>query len=85
MHKPESVLDDDTHKIVWYFEIQTAHSITARIPDLILVNKKKRTSHLLEFTFLAGYRMKVKESEKKTKKNWINTWTLPENCKRYGT
>ena len=38
MHKPESVLENETHKILWDFEIQTDHLIPARRPDLVLIN-----------------------------------------------
>ena len=30
MHKPESVLENEMHKIPWDFEIQTDHLIPAR-------------------------------------------------------
>ena len=30
MHKPESILVEETHKILWDFEIQTDHLISAR-------------------------------------------------------
>ena len=32
MHKPKSVLENETHKILWNFEIQTDHLISARRP-----------------------------------------------------
>ena len=41
MHKPESVLKNETHKILRDFEIQTDHLIPARRPDLVLINKKR--------------------------------------------
>ena len=40
MHKPGSVLENDTHKLLWDFDIQTDHLISARRPDLIIINKK---------------------------------------------
>ena len=42
MHNPESVLENDTHKLLWDFDIQTDHLISARRPDLIIINNKKR-------------------------------------------
>ena len=33
MHKPESVLEDETHKILGDFEIKTDHLIPVRRPD----------------------------------------------------
>ena len=42
LHKLESILENETHKILWNFEIQTDHLISARRPDLVLVNNKKK-------------------------------------------
>ena len=40
-HKLEPILENDTHKILWDFEIQTDHLIPARRPDLVIINKKR--------------------------------------------
>ena len=40
VHKPASILENETHKLFWYFEIQTGHQITARRPDLIITHNK---------------------------------------------
>ena len=56
MHYPESVLESETHKILWDFEIQTDHLISARGPDLVIVKKTKKknnTSRIVEFADLA--------------------------------
>ena len=37
-----TVLENDTHKLLWDFDIQTDHLISARRPDLIIINKKKK-------------------------------------------
>ena len=45
MHNPEPVLENDTHKLQWDFDIQTDHLISARRPGLIIINNnnnKKR-------------------------------------------
>ena len=41
MHNPESVLKNETHKVLWDFEIQTNHLTSARRPDLVIVNKNE--------------------------------------------
>ena len=41
MHNPASVLENDTHKLLWDFDIHTDHLISARRPDLIIINKKR--------------------------------------------
>ena len=40
MHTPAPVLENGTHKLLWDFDIQTDHLISARRPDLIIINKK---------------------------------------------
>ena len=42
MHNPAPVIENDTHKLLWDFNIQTDHLIPARRPDLMIINKKKR-------------------------------------------
>ena len=41
MHNPASALEYDTHKFLCDFDIQTDHLISARRPDLIIINDKK--------------------------------------------
>ena len=41
MHDPAPVLDNNTHKFLWDFDIQMDHLISARRQDLIIINKKK--------------------------------------------
>ena len=42
MHNPAPVLENNTHKLLWDFDIQMDHQISARRPDLIIINNKKR-------------------------------------------
>ena len=42
MHNPAAVLENGTPKLLWNFDIQTDHVMSARRPDLIVINKKKR-------------------------------------------
>ena len=48
MHTPAPVLENDTHKLLWDFEIQTDHLISARRLYLIIINKKKKKKENLE-------------------------------------
>ena len=41
MHNPAPFLENNTHKLLWDFNIQTDHQIPARRPDLIIINKRK--------------------------------------------
>ena len=67
MHNPAPVLENDTHKLLWDFNIQTDHLIPARRPDLIIINKKNRTCKIVEFAVPVDPRINLKESEKKNK------------------
>ena len=57
MHKPESVLENETQKILWDFEVETDPRIPARRPDLVMINQKKKK------------KKKKKEERKRTRKN----------------
>ena len=53
---------NETLKILRYFETQADYLIPVRKPDLI--NKKKRTCHLVDFAVPVDQRVTIKESEK---------------------
>ena len=42
MDKKESSLENETHKVLWDFEIQRDNLIPARRPDLLMINKKEK-------------------------------------------
>ena len=46
IHNPSPVLENDTHKLLWDFDIHTDHLIPARRPDLIISNKKREIAKL---------------------------------------
>ena len=46
MHNTAPVLENDTHKLLWDFDIQTDHPISARRPDLKIINKKRKPAKL---------------------------------------
>ena len=52
------------HKILWDFEIRVNYPILPRRPNFMLINKKKRTCHLVDFVVPTEHRMKRKESKK---------------------
>ena len=67
MHNPASVLENATQKLLWDFDIQTDHLTSARKPDLIILNKKKRTYKIVDSAVPVDHRIKLKECEKKDK------------------
>ena len=63
MHNRASIIENETHKIPWNFELQTNRPIVVRRPYRLLMNKK-RTYGLVDFTVSADDRVKIKEREK---------------------
>ena len=43
---PSICLENETHKLLWDFDIQTDHLMSAGRPDLIIINKKKELAEL---------------------------------------
>ena len=88
-------LENDTHKHLWDFDIQTDHLISARRPDLIIINKRKRICKIIDFAVPADHRIKLKECEKKDKyldfarelkKKWnMNVTIVPIVIDAFGT
>ena len=72
MQNPETVSENETHKVLCDFEIQTDHLISTRQPD-DSQQKEKRTCRIVDFDVPADCRVKIKE------KREINTKTLLEN------
>ena len=62
-HEPESVLENGDYKILWDFSIQTDLVIKASKPDLVAVNKKRRTCKMIDFA-VPGVRIEEKEKGK---------------------
>ena len=67
MHNPAPVLENDTRKLLWDFNIKTDHLIPTRRPDLIIINKKKRICKIIDFAVPADHRINLKECTKKDK------------------
>ena len=64
MHNPESVLENATHKILRGFVIEVDQLNLAWRPDLVIVNKKKKSCRIVYFAVLVDHKVKLKESEK---------------------
>ena len=63
-HQPKPVCENDTHKILWDFNIQTDHVIEARRPDMVVVNKSENKCYLIDFVVPFDSRVNSKEREK---------------------
>ena len=60
MHKPEYILGNEIHKILWDFGIQTDCQIPAKRPNLGLINNKNKKK-IREFAVPAAHQVKIKE------------------------
>ena len=49
---------------MWDFSIQTDHVIEAQRPDLVVVDKKRRTCKIIDFAVRGDSRIEEKEKEK---------------------
>ena len=67
MHNTAPVLENYTHQLLGDFDIHSDHLISARTPDLIIINNKKIIYKIVDFTVPADHRIKLKECEKKDK------------------
>ena len=69
MYNPATVLENDTHKLFWDFNIQTDHLIPIRpnYNQQKKKKKKKRTCKIVDFDVPDDHRIKLKECEKKCK------------------
>ena len=68
MDNPTSLLEKDMHKLLWDFDIQRNHLISARRPDLIIIKKKKKKKkRICKIVNFADHRKKLKKYEKKDK------------------
>ena len=61
MHNPAPVLENDTHKLLWDFDIQTVPK--TRPYD----NQQKKNLQIVDFAVPADHRIKLKECEKRDK------------------
>ena len=61
---PESALENENYKLLWDFSIRTDHNIEARRPDLVLVDKSKKSCHIIDMAIPEDSEAKEKEAEK---------------------
>ena len=64
-HEPEKSLDNEDHKVLWDFSIQTDHIIEVRRPNLVVVDKKERICKIIDFAVPGYSRIEEKEKDRK--------------------
>ena len=68
MHNPAPVIENDTHKLLWDFNILTDHLIPARRPDIIIISKEKEN---LQNSRLCCPCWPQNKTERMWKKGWV--------------
>ena len=58
MHNPPSILENETHNLLWDFDIQTDNQIKVIRPDLVINNKKQRICKIVYLRVQADLRVK---------------------------
>ena len=56
MYNPAPVVENDTHKLLFDFDIKMDHLTSAKRPDLVIINKKKRIYKIVDFAVPADHR-----------------------------
>ena len=60
-HQPETVLENN---LLWDYNIQTDHQISARRPDLVVINKQEQTCQVIDIPVPEYTAVKAKKEEK---------------------
>ena len=63
-HEPESVIKNENFKILWDFTKQCDHMIEARRPDIVVVDKVKKETVIIDVAIPGDTRVCDKEREK---------------------
>ena len=92
MPKPESILKNEMHEILWNFEYQTGHLILARRPYPIRIGKQKysRLCHLIRLQNETQDKKKTESSGYTVLKNFEfnvthQRYTSNRRLQRYGS
>ena len=70
MHNAVVVLENDTHKLLWDFELQTDHLIWPARPKLITINKKKVNLQNCGLCCRGWFHNKTERKWKELPENW---------------
>ena len=66
-HEPESVVENKNLKILWDFTTYCNHMIEARRPDIVVVDKVKKETMIIDVAIPGDTRICNKEQEKNRK------------------
>ena len=63
-HEPPDVVETQSVKILWDFEIQTDHHIPARRPDIVVRDKSRKKTTIIDIAVPEDRNIQQKEKEK---------------------
>ena len=63
-HQTEAVIENDSCKLLWDFSVQKKHFITARRPDMSIIDKEHHEYQIIDFTIPYDTIVDDKEVEK---------------------
>ena len=63
-HSPETVSENTTHKLLWDMNIQCDHTIEARRPDIVIIDKVEKSAIIVDVAIPGDKRIYDKEKEK---------------------
>jgi hypothetical protein len=66
-HQPAPVIENENIKVLYDFDVRTDKVISARRPDIILVNKVRKTAQIIDVACPNDINVFEKEQEKVTK------------------
>ena len=66
-HQPDTVINTDTHTVIWDMAVHTDRHIGANRPDIIIKDKVNSTCKLIDMTVPCDRNVSIKEMEKKSK------------------
>ena len=61
---PVSVVENNDMKVLWDFNIYTDHLITARCPDIVVIDKLQKTVQIVDVSVPSDCNVTKKEGEK---------------------
>ncbi|KAL1446706.1 hypothetical protein WDU94_005608 [Cyamophila willieti] len=66
-YKPESILENENHKLYWNRTIHTDKTVAHNRPDITLICKKEQITYLIDIAIPGDSNVEAKEQEKITK------------------
>ena len=80
MHEPESVLENETQKILWDYEIQTDHLMPGKGLHLVMIKKRQKLP-LSEFYGPTTPQSKKKRKENEKRDKYLDLACELKSCK----